>query len=140
MIKLEYSPGRARGEGKLSQVFVNKVAREVSNRLKSKEEFIVSLALVDRNTMKRINGSFRGVDEVTDVLAFQYDELEMFGEVLICPARAREQAKASSVEIKREMTELLVHGLLHVFGYDHIEPKDAKKMLPLQKSIVDSVL
>ena len=140
MIKVSYAPGRARGEGKLTGPAVKKVAEAVSKALSLKEDFPVSIALIDSPAMQRINKEFRGKDKVTDVLAFQYDEPEAFGEVLICPAYAREQAKDVGRLLHDEMIELLVHGLLHVFGYDHIKPTDAKKMLPLQERIVKKLI
>ena len=140
MIKIEYAPLRARGEGRLSEALVRKVALGVSTALKLKETFIVSVALVDRPAMQHLNKTFRGKDAVTDVLAFQYDEPETFGEVVICTARAREQALDMGRSLQEEMTELLIHGFLHVFGYDHIKPKDAKVMLPLQERILKKLL
>lgn len=149
MIRVEYAPGRTRGEGRLLPSLVEKTARTVSRALKIKERFIVSVALVDARAIRRLNRTFRAKGTVTDVLAFQYnDEVggheqgreEAFGEVVICPSKARAQAREAGRPLKEEMIELLVHGLLHVFGYDHIKPKDARVMLPLQDRIVKTLL
>lgn len=140
MIRVEYAPRKARGEGRLSESEVKRIAQGVSKTLKLKEDFTVSVALVDRPTIQHLNKTFRGKDAVTDVLAFQYDEPGNFGEVIICPARAREQAKEVKRPIKEEVIELLIHGFLHVFGYDHIKPSDAKKMLPLQQTILETLV
>ena len=149
MIRIEYVPGRSRGEGRLSEAAVKRAAGVVSKALKLGEPLTVSVALVDAPTMRRLNKTYGGKDAVTDVLAFQYDEPAegseqsrrgAFGEVVICPSRAREQAREAGRSLKEEMIELLVHGLLHVFGYDHIKPKDAHVMLPLQKHIVTKLL
>ncbi|KKW34810.1 MAG: putative rRNA maturation factor [Candidatus Giovannonibacteria bacterium GW2011_GWA2_53_7] len=143
MIHIEYAPGRTRGEGRLSEVVVKKTAQAVSRALKLKESFTISLALIDGPSMRRLNGFFRGKDAVTDVLAFAYAPEQApgaFGEVLICPSRAREQAKEVGRALQDEMIELLVHGLLHVFGHDHIKTKDALVMLPLQQKILKTLL
>ncbi len=140
MIRIEYAPGRTRGEGKLSQAMLKRAAGVVSKALRLKESFIVSIALVDAPSIRRLNKVFRGKDVVTDVLAFQYDEAEAFGEVVICPSQARKQAMDGGRPMREEMVELLVHGLLHVFGYDHIKPSDARAMLPLQERLLKKII
>lgn len=139
MIRVLYAPSRARGAARLSEARVKRVAEVVSKAIRVKGEKTVSVTLIDGPTMQRINAEYRGKDAVTDVLAFPYDSQsigELDGEVLICPSRAREQALEDGRTVDAEMVELLIHGLLHVFGYDHIKPKDAKKMLPLQAQIL----
>ena len=58
------------------------------------------------------------------------------GEVLICYARARLQAREHGYATREEIMILLVHGTLHMLGYDHETPKDAKRMFPLQSRIL----
>ena len=140
MIRIEYAPGRARGEGRLAEALVRRTARVVSKALRLKGSFVVSIALVDAPSMHRLNKAFRGKDAVTDVLSFTYGEREMFGEILICPSQARKQARSAKRSLKKEMLELLVHGLLHVFGYDHLKPQDARVMLPLQERLLKNLV
>lgn len=140
MIRIEYATGRTRGEGKLSKALVQRIADAVAKELKLKEDVTISVALIDRKAISRVNATYRGVDAVTDVLSFTYEDAEVFGEVLICPAYARERAREDHKTLYAEMIDLLVHGLLHVFGYDHIRPKDAKVMLPLQSRLVGRFL
>jgi probable rRNA maturation factor len=140
MILIDYSPGATRGECKLSKRFIFEVGAAISKHLKLKENVSVSVSLVDAKTIKKINREYRRIDEITDVLAFLYNGSDVFGEILICPSRARDQASASHRSIKTEMTTLLVHGFLHLFGYDHLKVKDAKTMFNLQERIVKSLL
>lgn len=80
-----------------------------------------------------MNKAYRGKDKVTDVLSFQE------GEILLCYAQAKRQAAELGHSVRDENIFLLVHGLLHVFGYDHEKPADARRMFPLQKRILDSL-
>lgn len=101
----------------------------------------LSVAFVTGPTMRRLNMSYRGKDKVTDVLAFPYDEKPLpderplIGEVLICYPEAKRQAKEHGRTVRQEVGDLLIHGILHVLGYDHERPVDARKMFPLQEKI-----
>ncbi|MBO7151816.1 MAG: rRNA maturation RNase YbeY, partial [Clostridia bacterium] len=61
------------------------------------------------------------------------------GSIMICRARAIEQAKEYGHSIERELGFLTCHGLLHLLGYDHIKEEDEKVMFPLQTEIMDSI-
>ncbi len=83
----------------------------------------MSVALVEEDEIKTLNAGYRGKDEVTDVLAFPHDGVGLegtgipfIGEVVICPSRVGDQASVSFVE---EMDRVLVHGTLHLLGFDH---------------------
>lgn len=97
----------------------------------------VGLAVVGRAEMARLNAAHRGKAEATDVLSFPLDMLEplpegvprQLGDVVICPAYA--QAQGTPVE------HLLVHGALHLLGYDH--DADDGEMLHRQEQIVEEL-
>jgi probable rRNA maturation factor len=74
--------------------------------------------------MRLINRQYRGKDYATDVLSFPYDEMDtegrpFIGEVLIAPEVATHQAIRYRVTPEKEIRKLLVHGILHLLGYDH---------------------
>jgi probable rRNA maturation factor len=97
----------------------------------------VGLAVVGRAEMARLNGEHRGRPEATDVLSFPLDMLDalpdgvprQLGDVVICPAYA--QAQGTPIE------HLLVHGALHLLGYDH--DADDGEMLARQEQIVEEL-
>ena len=102
----------------------------------------VNYAFVSPRKIHVLNRKFRQVDKVTDVLSFPDGDINpetkrrFMGDVLICRKVAKRQAKELGNTLEREITFLQVHGTLHLFGYDHIEPKDERKMLGLQRKIM----
>lgn len=94
----------------------------------------LSIAYVSLSVMRRLNRTYRKKDQPTDVLSFRLDPT--LGEVLICFAEAKRQAVLHHWSVKTELKNLLIHGILHTFGFDHQTPKDARAMLPLQAKIL----
>ena len=110
-----------------------------------KDDYAVSVILCGPVTIRRINRDYRDKDAVTDVISFalldseedmEYeDEIEL-GDIFINRNRVFSQAKEYGHSVEREYVFLFVHGLLHLFGYDHMNEADEKQMFALQKRIV----
>ncbi|MGN0819790.1 MAG: rRNA maturation RNase YbeY [Christensenellaceae bacterium] len=136
---------------------LDKVALCVQNALKQKVKMYIDLTFVSQDEIRRINRENRNVDSVTDVLSFptldnvrgktiktsdflndyDHDEKALFlGDIAICPDRAREQAAEYGHSFEREINYLLVHGILHLFGYDHITEEDKKEMRIKEEEIL----
>ena len=62
----------------------------------------------------------------------------MLGDIVLCPTVAAKQAATAGHSTADELHLLTVHGVLHILGYDHAEPDEAKQMFGLQKSLLDS--
>ncbi len=92
----------------------------------------VSLLVTDDKEIHELNRTWRQKDKPTDVLAFALDEAgESFGpigDVVVSVERARAQAKSRRVELDHELELLVVHGTLHLLGYDHEEAEEARLM------------
>ena len=91
----------------------------------------VSIVFVDDAEMRTLNRNYRGINKSTDVLAFPMNDGKfaaispnLLGDVVISVPVARKQAELHEQSIERELTMLLIHGLLHLLGYDHENPKD----------------
>ena len=106
----------------------------------------VSLLLTDDTQIRQLNREYREVDSPTDVLAFSLMEGEDFGgdleehplgDVVISVETAQRQAEAQGHDLERELDVLLVHGLLHLLGYDHADPEDETRMFARQSEILD---
>jgi probable rRNA maturation factor len=100
----------------------------------------VNVIFTDDRRIRQLNREFRGVDKPTDVLAFTIDhpgaEDCVFGEVYVSIPTAVRQARRHGVAGSEELVRLSCHGLLHLFGYDHIKKKDAEQMQALEEYFV----
>ena len=93
-------------------------------RLLDEAEAEVCIGLIGDTKMRRLNRTYRNKDRTTDVLAFAYREARtgvtfLLGDVVISIPAARRQAKAFSHSLDEEILRLLIHGVLHLVGYDH---------------------
>jgi probable rRNA maturation factor len=92
----------------------------------------LSVLLVTTEHIKTLNARFAGEDHPTDVLAFPMneddDETVLLGDVIICPEIARANADKMNHSIEHELDTLLVHGTLHLLGYDHQREHDKLRM------------
>lgn len=96
--------------------------------------------------IQTLNREFRNVDAVTDVLTFPAWEGEIslsadgyLGDIMICYERAKEQAASYGHSLKRELSFLAVHGVLHLLGYDHMTEAEERVMREKQTAILDSI-
>ncbi len=100
-----------------------------------------SVIFVDEETIKNINRDYRGLDRVTDVISFAfedngkmvYNNVRLLGEIYICIPRMIEQSKEYGHSEKRELSFLAVHGLLHLQGYDNMKKEDEEEMFAKQE-------
>lgn len=111
-----------------------------------KGDFEVGVVFVSDVEMTRLNAKYRGKRKTTDVLSFGNDEAwpgtgerELLGDVIVSVAQAGRQAKAAGKPLRGELAMLLVHGTLHLLGYDHETVKDEKVMFPLQNRILKTL-
>ena len=84
-----------------------------------KPESSATIAFVSDKTIRQLNREFRGVDKATDVLSFPADDESNLGDVAISVDTAAEQAKENGLTFDEEVAQLILHGLLHLSGYDH---------------------
>ncbi len=95
----------------------------------------VSVAFVDNQQIKELNNKYREKDEATDVLSFPIDD-EMLGDIIISTRRAAEQAEEYGHSLKRELAYLTVHGMLHLFGYDHHNKEEKDEMRQKEERVL----
>ena len=113
--------------------------------LQIEDNYAVSLIICGPVTIKRINREYRNINRVTDVISFallddeevvEDDDVVELGDIFINRDRVISQAYDYEHSIKREFVFLFVHGLLHLLGYDHMNPEDEKRMFALQRRII----
>lgn len=90
----------------------------------------ISVTFLASPAMQRLNRDWLGHDRPTDVLAFALPgpDQKVVGDMYICPAVARTQARQVEVPVREELIRLVVHGVLHVLGHDHAEDDEAAVM------------
>ncbi len=111
----------------------------------------VSISIVDNAEIQQINKQFRNIDRPTDVLSFPmltFTENEIIernengeivlGDIIISLERAKEQAEEYGHSLKREIAFLTAHSMLHLLGYDHMEPQEEQEMFAKQKAILEA--
>jgi len=97
----------------------------------------MQVIFVSADEIREINKTYRNKDYATDVISFPNDEdEESFGDIFINLEKAREQASEYGHSYEREVGFLAVHGYLHLKGYDHHTPEEAKEMFTLQEEIL----
>ena len=130
---------------------VRKIVRQVLKAEQVTSPYEVSLVFTDAERVKQLNRDYRGVDQPTDVLAFYIhpqkgsdscfalppDGVTHMGEVIISYPQALVQAKERGHSLQRELALLVIHGTLHLLGYDHEEPPEAKKMRAREKELLE---
>lgn len=109
------------------------------------ENACCSILFIGNEEIRKINREARGIDKVTDVISFALEDGEekklspvrILGDIYISIPRMKEQAKEYGHSEKRELSFLVVHGLLHLLGYDHMKKEDESVMFSLQEEILN---
>ena len=105
----------------------------------------LGVVITDDETVRRLNREYAGDDHATDVLSFSLregeefaspDNVERLGEVIIAYPTAARQAEEAGHSVDDEVGHLLVHGILHLLGYDHIEPDDEVVMRAREEQLL----
>jgi probable rRNA maturation factor len=117
------------------------LTQQVLNHLKKyllKNKSSLTLVFVNAQKMRALNKQYRSKDYVTDVLSFEGKE--DLGELIFCLEKMQEQAKSNQHSLDSEFLYLLIHGILHLSGYDHeASEKQAKEMFKIQDSAFEQL-
>jgi len=115
----------------------------IASRIKFDCELNLDISFVSKKTMKSVNGKFRNKNSPTNVLSFSdkiaNDQSKQIGEVLICPAIADEEALRDKNDFNDYVGFLLIHGILHIIGYDHKTEPEQEQMEKFEEAIFNSI-
>ena len=114
------------------------------------DEMVIGLTFTDDETIRAINREHRNIDKATDVLSFPLyerddeielfeDELAPFGDIVLSVPHAIAQAEEYGHSVEREVCYLVVHGLMHIAGYDHMEEDEKAEMRAAEESLLKAV-
>lgn len=99
------------------------------------------VVFLDEKPAKLMNYEFRKKNYATDVLSFDSISPDCYGELVICPQVIRKQAKEHGLSFQQELLYMVIHGWLHLLGYDHEKnEKDAAIMFQIQDEIFESLI
>jgi len=141
-------------QGCVDENQARKIAQQVLKAEGVTPPYEVSIVFTDSKTVQRLNRDYRGVDEPTDVLAFYMlpgkttnnlpfilppDGITRLGEIIISYPQAVEQAKEQEHSVAQELALLIIHGILHLLGYDHEQPEEEAKMRAREKELLEKV-
>ena len=140
------------------KALIRSVYQSALKYLELKDEFEISVTIIDEKSIRELNATHRGIDSVTDVLSFPNVVLDFpvrindypldinpssgllpLGDIVICKKVAEMQAKNLGHSIEREYAFLALHGMLHLFGFDHIKEDDEQKMLTAQRTVLETL-
>lgn len=121
-----------------------------NNKIISKcDECEINLEFVQGQKIKEINKEYRNKDSITDVLSFpmfERDELVdmkfshiILGDIFVCLERVKEQSEEYGHSFDRELLYMVIHGILHLLGYDHENEKDKKIMREEEEKVLDII-
>ncbi len=100
----------------------------------------VSLSFVNNKEIKELNMKYRGKDYSTDVLSFplneEVEDLIILGDIIVSIDKVIQQSEEFNHSFERELTYLIIHGMFHLLGYDHLKEEDKKIMRDKEKKII----
>lgn len=106
---------------------------------------VFSITFVNDDEMREMNKNYRNIDRTTDVLSFAFEdnmdiknnEIRMLGDIYISVDKAKAQALEYGHAYLRELSFLMIHGFLHLLGYDHMDEESEKEMFSRQEEILN---
>ena len=127
---------------------LDKIFESCLTTLKIDKEVDVAVILIRSKAIQKLNKQYRNIDKSTDVISFaiqdseeiMFDDTLDIGDIYINVDSVVSQALDYGHSIRREFCFLFIHGLLHCFGYDHMNEKDEKIMFELQNKILDPLV
>jgi len=111
----------------------------------SKQNFELTIRLVNIDESQQLNKQYRQKDKPTNVLSFPFEvpegiELNLLGDLIICAQVVEQEATAQNKALFDHWAHMVVHGCLHLLGYDHINDSDAQEMEALETNILAKLL
>ena len=108
------------------------------------EEPELTIRLTDDEESQALNSEYRGKDKPTNVLSFPFEmppgiPLELLGDLIICVGVVEQEAKEQEKTTEAHWAHMVIHGCLHLLGYDHIKDDEAEEMEALERDLLASL-
>ncbi|WP_371377193.1 rRNA maturation RNase YbeY [Thalassotalea aquiviva] len=107
-------------------------------------DFELTVRLVDREESQQLNHQYRHKDKPTNVLSFPFEvpegiEMELLGDLVICAEVVETEAKNQNKPLNNHWAHMIVHGCLHLLGYDHIRDDEAVEMEAIEVALLEQI-
>ncbi|MFV0576117.1 MAG: rRNA maturation RNase YbeY [Vibrio sp.] len=104
----------------------------------------VTIRIVEPEESQQLNRDYRGKDKPTNVLSFPFEappgiEIDLLGDLIICKQVVEDEAKEQNKPLVAHWAHMVVHGSLHLLGYDHIEDEEAEEMEGIETEIMQKL-
>lgn len=101
------------------------------------DEAQLTVRIVDEDEIRELNATYRGKDYATNVLSFPFEappgvELPLLGDIIVCAAVVAREAAEQDKPLEAHWAHMVIHGTLHLLGYDHIKEAEAEEMEGLE--------
>ena len=147
--------------GLFKKLLIKKAIRMTLLELEQISKVLVCVNIINADEMKELNNRTRGIDKVTDVLSFPSEKLVPFekvslfankfsnllikgnlflGDMALCMQEISRQAEEYGESQNKVLARLVIHSILHLLGFDHIEDKDFEVMKPIEDKILSKVI
>jgi len=115
-----------------------------SKALQTENEMELTIRIVDEAESQALNREYRDKDKPTNVLSFPFEapefvEINLLGDLVICAPVVEHEAKEQSKSLESHWAHMVIHGTLHLQGYDHVQEADAEQMEGLEISILNDL-
>ena len=129
----------------IDQKSLNQIAEKIMNLVEHENDIEVSIRIESDEVLRQLNHQYRGIDQPTDVLSFESNMIDPetgkmnLGDILISYPTSEKQALEAGHPVESEIILLILHGILHLSGYDHSTKKEKDQMWQKQQSILTSL-
>lgn len=126
-----------------SESAIKGIIKKILNSGKFTAESI-GIAFVTVDKIVSLNQTYRKINKPTDILSFAYHESKnprqnIEGDIIICPKYVKDDLIGTDIDFTTQIKRLLIHGILHLAGYDHAKDVDEKKMFALQEKLLNDL-
>lgn len=128
-----------------TQIQCEEIVQSVMDTLNLNDNIECTIRVVNREESAGLNRQYRDKEGATNVLSFEFElpvdidlemEIDLLGDLVICAPLVAEQAIEQNKSLEMHWTHLIVHGILHLLGYDHLNEADSDKMETLERKIM----
>ncbi|MDO9122153.1 MAG: rRNA maturation RNase YbeY [Anaerolineaceae bacterium] len=132
-------------ENNLSISLLEEITQKIFSYLEIEPQSDLSILIDTDAVLKKLNKLYRGINQPTDVLSFESDEINpetgfsTLGDIAISYPTAQKQALEANHPVENEVILLLIHAILHLSGYDHSTKEEKEEMWSKQQAVLDHI-